>query len=508
MRSKATGPVGRSAVVSSTEGDILHAGAVELSGLIRRREVSCVEVMRTFLDHIAQANPLVNAIVSLRDPENLLAEAAQHDLMLDRGRSRGWMHGFPHAVKDLSDAAGIPTTKGSPILRNNVPEADELFVSRIRAAGAIIIGKTNTPEFGLGSQTYNPVFGTTRNPYDVSRTAGGSSGGAAAALAMRMLPVADGTDYMGSLRNPAAYNNIVGFRPSFGRIPEHGHFATIATAGPMARSVSDAAMLLSTMAGPARDRPLSLHQEPTMFAEPLERSFTGTRIAWVGDLGGHLATEPGLLALCRSSFGSFEAIGCVVQEALPAMPPDQVWETFLLWRHWQMSGVLQGYYSDPVMRPQLKPEAIWEVENGLKMTGADIHRAIEMRVRWFCAVQDLLAHYDFIIAPSAQVFPFAAGTNWPEEIDGVRMDTYHRWMETVAPWSLAGLPVLNLPVGFDPRGLPMGIQVIGRPSDDIGVLRLGAAYERIAPWSASHVPALLADVRSDPSPRLAVRHQP
>jgi ureidomalonase len=500
MRPKPTGPVDLSDVVPTTGSDILLAGAVELSGRIRRRDVSCVEVMRSFLDHIARANPLVNAIVSLRDPDALLAEAAEDDVMLDRGRCRGWLHGFPYAVKDLSDAAGIATTKGSPILRHNVPEADELFVSRIRAAGAIIIGKTNTPEFGLGSQTYNPVFGTTRNPYDVSRTAGGSSGGAAAALAMRMLPIADGTDFMGSLRNPAAFNNVVGFRPSFGRVPEPGHFAAISTAGPMARSVSDAAMLLSTMAGPHRDRPLSLQQDPAVFAEPLERSFAGTRLAWVGDHGGHLAMEPGLMDLCRSSFPAFEAIGGVVEEARPAMPPDQVWEAFLLWRHWQVSGTLQGHYADPATRAQLKSEAIWEVERGLTMTGADVHRAIEMRGRWCRAVQDLLTQYDFILAPTAQVFPFDAGTTWPTEINGVRMDTYHRWMETVAPWSLAGLPVLDLPVGFDPRGLPMGIQVIGRTADDIGVLQLGAAYEKVAPWTSSHVPALLAEVMASAAP--------
>jgi Asp-tRNA(Asn)/Glu-tRNA(Gln) amidotransferase A subunit family amidase len=299
----------RARTAISPQVDPTQLDACSLSDAIRGRHISCVEVMTAYVERIEKLNPYVNAIVSLRDKSLLLEEAREKDRDLAAGRYHGWMHGMPHAVKDLSDAAGFPTTKGSPLLRDHMPAHDALFVRRIRAAGAIIIGKTNTPEFGLGSPTYNSVFGVTRNPYDLTRSAGGSSGGAAAALALRMLPVADGTDFMGSLRNPAAFNNVIGFRPSFGRVPDPSYVATPAVAGPMARTVADAAMLLSVMAGPDPRSPLSLPTDPAAFASSLAGDFNSTRIAWVGDFDGHLATEPGLLDLCEGSFEAFNARG-------------------------------------------------------------------------------------------------------------------------------------------------------------------------------------------------------
>ncbi|MFB7113189.1 amidase [Streptomyces sp. NPDC056190] len=478
------------AVPPPAHGDLTALDALALSAAIRDGAVSCREVMQEFLARIDRLNPHVNAIIALRDEGELLAEAGERDRMLRRGECLGRLHGLPHAVKDLCDVAGLATTKGSPLLTENVPATDALHVQRIRDAGAIIIGKTNTPEFGLGSQTYNRVFGTTRNPYDPARCAGGSSGGAAAALALRMLPVADGTDFMGSLRNPAAFNNVIGFRPSYGRVPEPGFVAAPTVAGPMARSVADAAMLLSVMAGPDDGAPLAIEQDPARFAEALDRDHQGTRIAWVGDFDGYLATESGLLDLCRSSFQAFEQIGCTVEEALPAMPLAQVWETFLLWRHWLTAGALYPLYADPASRSQLKPEAVWEVEQGLRLSAHDVYRAEEMRLHWYASVQELLRRYDFILAPSAQVFPFDANLPWPREIDGRPMDTYHRWMETVAPWSLTGLPVLNLPAGFDERGLPMGVQVIGRSHADLAVLRLGHAYDQATRWPGKVQPQL------------------
>jgi Asp-tRNA(Asn)/Glu-tRNA(Gln) amidotransferase A subunit family amidase len=473
-----------------TVDSIVGLDAVALSAAIRRRDVSCVEVMTAYLDQISRYNPSVNAIVSMRGPDVLLAEAAQRDRELDSGDYRGWMHGFPHAVKDLSDVEGLPTTKGSPIYAGNVARSDSPFVAKIRAQGAIFIGKTNTPEFGLGSQTFNKVFGITLNAYDQSRCAGGSSGGAAVALALRMLPVADGTDFMGSLRNPAAFNNVIGFRPSIGRVPEPGFIGNPSTAGPMARTVTDAAMLLSVISGPHPGAPLSIDGDPDVFAKPLASDARGTRIAWVGDYDGYLPTEPGLLDLCRTSFDAFRALGCAVEDARPSMPPEEVWETFLMWRHFLTLGSI-GHLDDDRYRHLLKAEAAWEIAGGLNMTLRDVFRANEQRVRWFESVTSLLDVYDFIAAPSAQVFPFDAHTPWPQEIAGRKMDTYHRWMETVAPWTLAGLPVLNLPVGFDGRGLPMGIQLIGRNHADLDVLRLGFAYEQITQWSARRPPALL-----------------
>ncbi|MGW2370638.1 amidase [Streptomyces sp. NPDC001667] len=466
---------------SKAAAGLIHLDALKLSRLIKKRKVSCVEVMEAFLAHIERFNPQVNAIVALQDRKGLLAQARERDAQLCRSEYLGWMHGFPHAVKDLAPAKGLPWTEGSPVYRNRIADFDALFVKRIKDAGAIIIGKTNTPEFGLGSQTYNPVWGITKTPYDTSRTAGGSSGGAAAALALRMLPVADGTDYMGSVRNPAAFNNVLGFRPTWGRVPDPGFIAQMAVAGPMGRTVPDVAALLSVMAGPHLSAPLAMDDDPMIFTQCLERDFRGTRIAWTGDFGGHFATEPGVLALCRRSFAAFESIGCIVEDALPKFDPDRLWETFLTWRWWG-NHRLYPLYMNPATRKMLKPEAIWEIKNGLKLSALDITRADTARNDWYKAVLELFEIYDYILAPSAQVFPFNANVHWPSEIDGREMDTYHRWMETVTPWSLTNNPVLAMPVGFNSHGLPTGVQLIGKHSADLAVLQLGYAYEQVTDW--------------------------
>jgi ureidomalonase len=470
---------------------IVSFDAAALSDSIRRRELSCVEVMSAYLDQIARFNPVVNAIVSLRDRDLLLAEAAERDRQLDRGAYLGRLHGFPYAVKDLADVAGLPTTKGSPIFRDSVAAADSPVVAKIRAAGAVFIGKTNVPEFGLGSHTFNPVFGTTVNAYDQSRCAGGSSGGAAVALTMRMLPVADGSDFMGSLRNPAAFNNVIGFRPSIGRVPEAGFLASPSVLGPMGRTVTDVAMLLSVMAGADRHAPLSIDDDRAIFAQSLASDVAGARIAWVGDYDGYLATEPGLLELCRSSFGAFADLGCVIEDALPSMPPAEIWQAYLVWRHFITLANSRELYDNANTRALLKPEMIWEIEGGKRLTIDEVINADRERVRWFDSAMNLLERYDFIAAPTAQVFPFDAQLRWPEQIAGRPMDTYHRWMETVSPWTLAGLPVINLPVGFDDRGLPMGIQLIGRNHADLAVLRLGYAYEQATQWTARYPPPLV-----------------
>ncbi|OZC45522.1 amidase [Rhodococcus sp. WWJCD1] len=470
--------------------ELLMFDALELSGKIKRREVSCVETMTAYLDHIEIHNPTVNAIVALRDREELIAEARERDDQLAQGQYLGWMHGFPHAVKDLSAVKGLPFTSGSAIFADRIAEADDLFVARIRAAGAIIIGKTNTPEFGYGSQTYNPVYGTTVSPYDTSRTAGGSSGGAAAALALRMLPVADGTDYMGSLRNPAAFNNVVGFRPSWGRIPEPGFIAQGAVAGPMGRSVTDVAHLLSTMAGPDANAPLAIDEDPEIFTRTLERSFRGARIAWVGDWNGYLATEPGVLDLCESAFPIFADLGCEVDAALPDYDPAHIWDSFLTWRWWAQLG-MADLYADPRTRALMKPEMVWEMEHAVALSALDITAAAQKRNDWNAALNTLFETYDFVLAPSAQVFPFDKEQHWPQSIAGRSMDTYHRWMETVVPWTMAGVPIAAVPVGVDDRGLPMGVQIIGRHGADRSVLQLAYAYEQATRWVERIVPPAL-----------------
>src|SRR5438105_2021980 len=336
------------AAAQNKSSDIVLLDAQQLSQAIGAKRVSCAEVMTAYLDHIARFNPKVNAIVSLRERADLMKEARERDGQLARGQNMGWMHGFPHAVKDLAAAKGIRMTMGSPILKDFIPTTDSIHVERMKRAGAIVIGKTNTPEFGLGSQTYNPVFGTTLNPYDLSKTPGGSSGGACASLALRMLPVADGSDSGGSLRNPAAYCNVFGFRTSPGRVAvESGDAFDVpfGVSGPLARNAADLAMLLSIQAGYDPRAPLSMPQDAKMFAGSLKRDFKGTRIAWPGDFGGYLAFEPGVLEVCRTAAKQFEQFGCIVEDAKPDYPLEKVWDAWVKLRAWQNSASLKTYYA-------------------------------------------------------------------------------------------------------------------------------------------------------------------
>ena len=476
--------------------ELVQLQAHELAERIRLRQVSCREVMRAYLAQIERFNPEVNALVSLQPEAQLLAEADQRDAELARGEYRGWMHGLPHAIKDLSLTRGIRTTFGSPLFRDHVPERDGIMVERIRAAGAILIGKTNTPEFGLGSHSYNPVFGVTGCAYDPVRSAGGSSGGAAAALALQMVPVADGSDMMGSLRNPAAFNNIVGFRPSQGRVPFDDSadlfVDQLGYEGPMGRSVRDVALLLSVQAGFDARAPLSIAESGAAFAGALERDFTGARLGWLGDLGGYLPMEPGVLALCGSALADFEALGCQVEEAALGFAPERLWACWRTLRHWLVAGSLAAAHADPARRERLKPEAVWEVENGLQLSAMEVYRASVTRSDWYRAISRLFERYDFLLLPSAQVFPFDKHWDWPKSIAGRSMDTYHRWMEVVIPGTLSGCPVASVPVGFNEAGLPMGMQVIGRHHADLAVLQLAHAYEQATQWYARRPPPLLA----------------
>ncbi|HKS72206.1 MAG TPA: amidase [Terriglobales bacterium] len=482
------------APISNHVPELVQMDALELSRAIRAKSVSCREVMTTYLDHIERFNPKVNAMVSLQERAGLMRQAAERDEQLAQGKILGWMHGFPHAVKDLAATKGIRTTWGSPLL-DTVPTEDALFVQRLKRNGVIVIGKTNAPEFGLGSQSYNPVFGTTLNAYDQTKAAGGSSGGAAVSLALRMVPVADGSDMMGSLRNPAAFNNVLGFRTSFGRVPSGGKgemfLETLSTAGPMGRSVTDVAMLLSVMAGPDSRMPFAIEQDPARFTEPLKRDFKGTRLGWLGDFNGYLATEPGVLELCQSSFKAFESVGCTVEPARVDFAPEKIWQCWLTLRHWLTAGDLGPLYSDPAKRAKMKPEAQWEVEGGLPLTASQVYAASEARSDWYRAVNKLFETHDYLLLPSAQVFPFDAQVHWPKEINGRKMDTYHRWMEVVVPATLSGCPVINVPVGFSSNRLPMGMQIIGKNHDDLSVLQMAYAYEQATHWVRDNPPPLL-----------------
>src|ERR1700674_2550439 len=491
-------PDSSTAATAALPSDIVMMDAVALAAAIRMRRVSCVEVMEAYLDHIDALNPTVNAIVALQDRGDLLARARERDAQLARGEVQGPLHGLPHAVKDLQPVKGIKMTMGSPILKDFVPAADSIMVERIRKAGAIFIGKTNTPEFGLGSHTFNPVYGITRNAYDQSRSAGGSSGGAGVALALRMLPLADGSDYAGSLRHPAGWNNAFGFRTSFGRVPADGRDAfmlSMGVLGPMARNVPDLAMLLSVQAGYDARVPLSIGGDGAAFRGPLERDFKGTRIAWTGDYKGYMPYEPGVLDVCKAALKVFEALGCIVEEAQPDYSIEAVWRAFLPLRAWQTSGPLLAYYKDPTRRALLKPEALFEIESAHKLGALDITAASAIRTEWYQATRRFFETYDYFIVPTAQLFPFDANIHWPKEIAGTRMETYHEWQKGVIPTTMAGGPALAVPAGFSQAGLPIGIAIVGPNHAELPCLQLAHAYDGATGWTKRRLPRLLGTHR-------------
>ncbi len=471
-------------------GDIPSLSAVALSRALHARTLRATEVMEAYLQRIATLNPLVNAIVSLRGRDVLLGEARAADADLDAGRSRGWLTGLPLAVKDLSNVAGLPTSMGSLNRVGTIAATDDLHVARCRAAGAIFIGKTNTPEMALGSHTYNAVFGATRNPFDLGRSAGGSSGGAAAALACRLLPVADGSDMMGSLRNPAAFNAVVGFRPSIGRVPDPGadlFLTQLSTIGPMGRTVADVAALLETQAGADPRAPLSL-------GDPLSGgaiSFPKGRVGWLGDFDGYLPVEPEVMGLCAGALAAFDTLGVAVEPVPAGFDMAALWRAWCTLRHFLVTETLRADHEDPVRRARMKPEACWEVETGLGLSAREVFAASLVRSDWYRYLLGLYERFDFLILPAAQLLPFDVAWPWPETVAGRRMDTYHRWMEVVIGPSMAGLPVAALPAGFSPAGLPAGIQLIGPPRADRQTLQAAADFERVhAPGPGPLDPAL------------------
>ena len=474
--------------MTTTPSTLTNLPAHALVQGLRAGTFSCRELMQATLARIARVNPVHKAIVSLRDEDALLREADARDAGLRSGQATGALYGLPLAIKDMAATAGLRTTLGSPLLRDWVPSHDSLMVQRMKAAGCIVIGKTNTPEFGLGSHTFNEVFGATRNAWDPTRSAGGSSGGAAVALATRMLAVADGSDFMGSLRNPAGWNHVFGLRPSQGRVPlwpvNDVWVTQLGTEGPMARTVRDLAILLQVQAGPDPRTPLALDETPDFVAAldtPGADSVRGLRIGWLGDLGGRLAMEHGVLACCEGALHRLQALGCSVEPVAPRFDADAVWQAWGVWRQWLVAARLATMAADPAQRAQLKPEALWEVDQAASLTGAQVLAASARRTEFF---QQMLAHFerhDFLALPSAQVWPFDVRERWPAQIEGRAMDTYHRWMEVVIYATFAGLPCVSLPAGFGAagagQGLPMGLQLIGRPRGEIALLRLAQAYE-------------------------------
>ncbi|MDW3221683.1 MAG: amidase [Paracoccaceae bacterium] len=460
--------------------DFAETSALALSKALATGEISAKELMAATLARIDVVNREVNAIVSLKPDDALLVEAET----ADQTARKGWLHGMPIAIKDLANAQGFPTSKGSPIFAGQMATQDDLMVARLRAAGAIVIGKTNTPEFGLGSHTFNPVHGPTKNPYDTSKSAGGSSGGAAVALATGMLSIADGSDMMGSLRNPAGWNNVYGMRPTWGVVPAHpegeAFMSQLSTDGPMARSPADLAALLDTMAGPDPRVPMPTQVAPTL--PQIDARFTAPKVAWLGDWSGAFPTEKTVLTFCETALVGMEQMGWNIETVSAPFDADAMWTSWIDLRSYLVAMRRREDYRDPTRCNLLKPAMIWEIERGLKMRGETIQVASEIRSDWFRTAAELFADFDVLVLPSAQLWPFDVGLEHPIEIAGAQMDTYHRWMQIVVPASLIGLPVVNFPIGFGAQGLPMGLQLIGKPGSDGFLLQIAQKWHEATGW--------------------------
>lgn len=472
---------------------LLAMPARQLTGLIAARKVSAEEVMRATLAAIAAHNPAHNAIVQLRDGDALLAEARAFDA---KRETPGLLGGLPWAVKELQPVVGFRSTQGSLAFKDVMARSEGLMVSRLRAAGVIMVGKTNAPEFGLGSHTINRVYGPTRNAWNLGRSAGGSSGGAAVGLALRMLPLADGSDFGGSLRNPAAWNHVFGFRPGIGVVPGDGPdewIPRMGVSGPMARTVEDLALLLSVQAGPAPRAILPVPVDTAAFRGSLASDPKGLRIGWLGDWGGRVPHDPGVLALCANAISAFRAMGCTVDEArLDDVPLEPVWQATQTLRSWNYFPQLRLLVNNPATRDLLGPQARWEEENGRAVTALDITAASQIRTSFTRAVDRLFDRFDILLAPAVQIFPFPVDELWPTSINGQTMRTYHEWQLGNFLVTMTGLPSLAAPAGFGPGGLPAGIQIIGKRGGELACLKLAHAYEQAMRPVISRLPPALA----------------
>lgn len=452
--------------------DICFTPARKLARLIKARKLSATEVMKAFIAQIERVNPKVNAIVTFLPEEGLKAAKA-----LDRKKdfSRPFS-GLPIAIKDVIMTKGVRTTWGSLVHKDHVPAEDHIMAERIKAAGAILIGKTNTPEFGAGSQTFNKVFGATRNPYDLTKTCGGSSGGAGVAVATGMLPFADGGDFAASLRNPGNYCNVIGFRPSTGRVPAYPHpypWSNQSELGPMARTVSDAAFLLSVQAGPDRRAPTSISEPGSIFNKPLARTFRRTKVAWSRDMGG-LPMDAAVTQVLEPHRKTFKDLGCIVEDAEPDFSgATEAFETLRALTYLHRGGKLLKDHRD-----KLKDTVIWNTEQGLKKSAADIAQAESLRTALYHRLRVFLEKHEFLLCPVNQLPPFSVDLDYPREIAGVKMENYLDWMKSCYYITITGHPAISVPAGFTPEGLPVGIQIVGRYRDDFGVLQLAHAFEQ------------------------------
>jgi amidase len=457
--------------------DICFSTATDLADRIRRKDLSAREIMEAHLEQIERVNPTVNAIVSQLPPESSLKAADEADAALARGEQLGPLHGLPIAHKDTEPTKGVRSTSGSPIHADLVPTYTSHHLERVQAAGAIMIGKTNVPEFAAGSHTFNPVFGATCNPYDQGKSAGGSSGGAAVALVTGMLPIADGSDLGGSLRNPGNFNNVVGFRPSPGRVPNipnaNGH-NWISIKGPLARTVADTALLFSTMVGRDERDPLLIDEPGENFRQPLDRDFTDVKLAWSPDLGGLPVDQRVTDVLAKAIQVVKSDLKANVEEATPDFTDVQ--HVFEVMRAYRMAANFEAIFDEN--RHRIKESVIWNVEQGRSFTAVDVGIAEQKQAAYYQRMLAFLEEYEFLLCPVNQVPPFDVNIDYPTEINGVKMENYIAWMKSAYYISASGLPCISVPAGFTSDGLPVGLQIVGRPRDDFGVLQLAHAFEQ------------------------------
>ncbi|PZC50523.1 MAG: amidase [Chloroflexi bacterium] len=464
--------------------------AAELIGRIRSREVSVLEVLDAHLKQIEDINPIVNAFCTL-DEERAREYAKKLDHKLAHGTNPGPLYGLPIGIKDLSATKGIRTTKGSPIYANWIPDYDDLIVERFKKAGAIVIGKTNTPEFGAGSQTFNSVFGKTLNPYDLTKTCGGSSGGSAVSLACGMIPIASGSDLGGSLRNPAAWSNVVGMRTSIGRVPIYPTglpFNSLSVAGPMARTVQDLSLQLSVVAGPDPRVPMSLPEAGEQFLNPLMTDFRGIKLAWSPDLGGY-PIDPTIIEQLEHQIKIFSDLGCEIENASPNLKDaDEIFQTI---RGYQFAFEHKSHLENH--RDQLKKTVIWNTESGLKLLATDIAQAENKRAVLHKRIMEFMDEYDFLLCPVTSVWPFSIDQEYISEINGIPLNNYIEWMAPCYAITVSGLPAISIPAGFSKDGLPLGLQIVGKYREDFQVLQLASAFENATEFNSVRPRLSLSD---------------
>lgn len=470
--------------------ELVFQTATELIGKIRSREVSVLEVLEAHLKQIQDVNPTVNAFCTL-DDERAREYAKKLDHKLGEGINPGPLYGLPVGIKDLSPTKGIRTTKGSPIYADWIPDYDDLIVERYKKAGAIVIGKTNTPEFGAGSQTFNSVFGTTLNPYDLTKTCGGSSGGSAVSLACGMIPIASGGDLGGSLRNPAAWSNVVGMRTSIGRVPNYPTglaFNSFSVAGPMARTVEDLSLQLSVLAGPDPRCPMSLPESGEQFLNPLMKDLRGAKLAWSPDLGGY-PIDPTIVEQLENQIQIFSDMGCKIENASPNLTDaDEIFETI---RAYQFAFEHKSHLENH--RNKLKETVIWNTESGLKLSGTDIAEAENKRGMLHKRIVDFMDDYDFLLCPVTSVWPFSIDQEYISEINGVSLKNYIEWMAPCYAITVTGLPAISIPAGFSKDGLPLGLQIVGKYREDFQVLQIARAFENATKFSSVRPKLPLSD---------------